>query len=324
MNVAKSYLLILLYLTTTACQEHVTIVKFFANEEGHLIVPLLINDSVVYGVFDTGAPGSRITEFERKRIDLTKTSDSTWHLTPSISSDILHYMFQTIKTNVSLNRIVLKKPVEFSIFDMDSTYLSYIGTAWGNNIIDQLNWLFDFTNNDLTVSDKPIHFDTTDCIIIHYRDDQGYKICTLYSKELGLLDHIFIDSGHGWAVVKSADDTLNINPKRSAWTKTKGGGTGKYSIALMVPDPAQDERNSNLRRFEQYEQYKSDSIDFHLPFINVYDRNNISIYEGYIGYVKTYCIFDYMSINGLMNLCYATGYSYMYLDTYNKKIYLKK
>ena len=35
-------------------------------------------------------------------------------------------------------------------------------------------------------------------------------------------------------------------------------------------------------------------------------------------------LFDIMSMNGILSLCYAQGYSYMYLNTTDKIIYLKR
>ena len=60
----------------TACKVETITVKFTEGQEGHIIVPLVINDSVVYGIFDTGAPVSLLTEQDRIRTGLSISDDS--------------------------------------------------------------------------------------------------------------------------------------------------------------------------------------------------------------------------------------------------------
>ena len=59
MNILKLFLLFVILMMCSCRKDYVTI-KFMFNDIGHIVFPLSINDSLVYGIFDTGAQSSLI------------------------------------------------------------------------------------------------------------------------------------------------------------------------------------------------------------------------------------------------------------------------
>jgi hypothetical protein len=322
MKMIGLYLPIFMLLMVVGCKENLskntTTVKFSRDEKGRILIPFAINNTVVYGMFDTGATYSLIEESDRKRVDIEISDDTTAFRFPEVDN-VAYSAMRTRETNVSFNGVDLKKSVAFIIADdsaVNSTTRDYMTldnalkfeapadlTIIGNDIIDQLNWLFDFDNNDLTVSDKPIPFDTINSVIIHYRDKRGYKFCSLYLPGTGLLNNVMIDSGA--AGIRVGDEL--------------------YSTLLALPDTTCDRRNDRLIKIARYEKYKRspDSVNLHRPFVDLNDDSNILIYNG-LRWHPPLATFDHRKdINGLIAFSHSSGYSYMYLDTRNKKIYLK-
>lgn len=284
---------LLIFAIITACKVDTTTVKFTTDQVGHIIVPLVINDSVVYGIFDTGSQKSVIEESVRKRINLMITADSSKADFHHIYNDPI-LLPTTISTCLSMNNMELTAPIKFSVINTKNNI-----NIWGNDIIDQANWLFDFRNNNLIMSQEPITFDMVGAVVIGYRSDHNLKFCSLYYDKYGFLENVLIDTGFAWSKKKSEF----------------------YSILLILPDSVKYDRNSNLKKYIQFINKRPDKIDYKFPLVNyVYGMPN---YYGNVSY-DDMKIFDILSINGIMSLGYAQGYSYMYMDTKNKKIYLKK
>ena len=144
-----------------------------------------------------------------------------------------------------------------------------------------------FEKDELTISFKPITFDTNQCVSIKYRDQLNLKFCSLYCKGIGLLDNVMIDSGASWTYI--------VND--SAF----------YSICLSLPDSLKDKRkrNSNLRQYAELENHKSDTIDYYFSLVNSL-YHSLLIYEG-CKYYSDNALFDIVSMNGILSLCYAQG-----------------
>lgn len=297
MNILKLFLLFVILMMCSCRKDYVTI-KFMFNDVGHIVFPLSINDSLVYGIFDTGAQSSLIEKKEQNRIGLDTSAKKVYSFFPHTGKNPVLFQ-KSIKTSVSICHMQLKNPIEFSIVDGEHNL-----SVWGNDIIDQCNWLFDFEKDELTISFKPITFDTNQCVSIKYRDQLNLKFCSLYCKGIGLLDNVMIDSGASWTYI--------VND--SAF----------YSICLSLPDSLKDKRkrNSNLRQYTELENHKSDTIDYYFPLVNLL-YHSLLIYEG-CKYYSDNALFDIVSMNGILSLCYAQGYSYMYLNTTDKIIYLKR
>lgn len=61
-----------------SCERDHVIVKFMFNDVGHIVFPLSINDSLVYGIFDTGAQSSLIEKKEQNRIGLDTSAKKVY------------------------------------------------------------------------------------------------------------------------------------------------------------------------------------------------------------------------------------------------------
>lgn len=296
---------LLILVIISACKVETTTVKFTADQSGHIIVPLVINDSIVYGIFDTGAPVSLLTEQDRIRTGLSFTDDSIrYHF--ALDEEYL-ISKRTKKFKVLANNLRFKLPVNFYVHHLKHPAQH---STWGVDIIDQANWLFDYGNNNLTISTNPIPFDTTNTIVISYRNVDlevgNNKVCSLYSSTLGLLEDVLIDTGMMG---------LKINGVN-------------HSILLFLPDSISYQRNPNLVKPQTLKNKNAtnyDSVDHQFPLKN--QTSGVVYYQGRLTFIKgakRLACFDVQAYSALLGLSYAQGYSYMYMDTKNKKIYLKK
>ena len=95
----------------------------------HLIVfPLSINDSLVYGIFDTGAQSSLIERKEQNRIGLDTSAEKVYSFFPHTGKNPVLFQ-KSIKTSVSICHMQLKNPIEFSIVDGEHNR-----SVWGKDV----------------------------------------------------------------------------------------------------------------------------------------------------------------------------------------------
>lgn len=293
---------------TNATHSEIVTTPFRYDDQGHILVKILINGVEIEGIFDTGSARSAITAEQMERVNLeysNKTSDAIY----SYYSDKTHNVHSSVKTSFFVNRLESPKRIIFS-----QTPENFNFTIWGNNIIHQFNWLFDFNSMALKISKNSIPFDKNDCVKIHYKTTRdGYILCSLYLPDNIYLednngnilqhkvkiDDICIDSGRGGILLLDSIYTsyLTIYNNLSSQKLIKNG-TQLINCTILPKDI-----NTKLTFIPIN---KDKTLEYNDPiYFNHTDRPE-------------------KNIKGLLSLGYNASYSKIYFDSVNSIIYLKK
>lgn len=269
------------------------IIKFKYDEFGHTIIPISIGGKSIEGTFDSGSSCSYINEGDLSAIGLRSYGDSTFVISPNFDTipikrpktDAIHFNVGNAKA---------RRKITFSV-NSDN----FQNRIWGNDVIDQFFWKFNFQKMEATISNRPIKIDTTNCIAIHYEkyDDINLNICSLYLGDENIkVDSLLIDTGGG--IVRHLDK--------------------KYPIFLNLYYSQQIIDSLN-KKYSRLNNDKSLSTD--LPFKKL-GESTPAFYTGMIRIMNNKKI-D-ININGILILGNIGHFSQMYFDTENQIIYLKK
>lgn len=298
MNIDSIRLLIILSIILLAscsgkerCQ-----VEFYHSKKGQIIVPLLINGVEIKGVFDTGAPNTYFikSDLEKTKLPLLREKSRVWF---PLLYDRPFDANRTEEVDVVIGK--MKTPKKISI--MSTTGIDKGMTVWGNDIIDQFCWLFDFNANTVTVSKDTIPITVNEFVRIPYHKNGNLNICSI-NLNGQTFDGLILDSGLIWA---------------------KHNGK-EYSICLYLSE--RQNGKDSIGVAPQEKSLKFGKCNYSFPFLNdTINNTDIPIYCGLFALQNWNKENDLVyNPNGYISLCYGLGYSMMYLDTRNQIVYLKK
>lgn len=272
------------------------IVKFRCDEFGHTIIPILIGDISFEGIFDTGSSCSFINENDLSLTHLNLCSDSVFVFNKTNKAQV-----KCSRTNLSHIRVGNMK--SSSRIRMSINESGGQPRIWGNDVIDQYYWQFDYNKMEAIISKQPIRMDTTDCVVIHYKkyDGANINICSLYlGDEDAKVDSLLIDTGGGIVMHSEKMYPIIVNLY--------------YSKRIIDPLNSKYQRLSSDRSLSTDLPFKTDIVTsgegvtaFYTGMIRVLNEKRIPL-----------------NINGILVLGNIKKFSLAYFDTKNQIIYLKK
>ena len=267
------------------------------DKVGHIIVPLVINGIKIDCIFDTGAVASTLSVKDADKTKLEFSSDSVYIWFPYLQKKpILSKIGKN--TRVKIWKLWSEKTIVFSV--PANNTLTIIGT----DIIHQFNWLFDFENGDLIVSNKEIAFDLNSSVKIPFEYKNGTMISSVLFKDI-IIDHLMIDTGLSW--VQFQDGSIT-----SAYLQLAKQLINNTNI--VVDGKNASSKNDSMRLTSAKK----------IPFENdVINNSNTPIFKGVFTLSDRKEYHDFSAINGAIALCYAQEYSQMYIDMKNNILYLK-
>lgn len=298
MNIDSMRLLIILtiVLLTSCSGEENCQVEFYHSKKGHIVVPLLVNGVEIKGVFDTGAPNTYFvkSDLKKTKLPLLGEKSQVWF---TFLNDKPFDADRTEEVDVVIGKMKTPKKISItSTTDMDKGM-----TVWGNDIIDQFCWLFDFNVNTVTVSKDTIPITVNEFVRIPYHKNDNLNICSI-NLNGQIFDGLILDSGLIWA---------------------KHNGK-EYSICLYLSE--RQNGKDSIGVAPQKKSLKFGKCNYSFPFFNdTINNTDIPIYCGLFALQDWNKGNDLVyKPNGYISLCYGLGYSMMYLDTRNQIVYLKK
>lgn len=290
----RYFIFMIVFFTSSCFSQKSYQIEFTHDKGGHIIVPLFVNGVEIQGVFDTGAQGSVITNEDASRLGIIRSADSIALWAPffhNSSSKVLKSVAET----VVVGQIESRNKVSFNI-------TSKLGNLawWGYDIIDQYCWLFDFKTNRATISTESLAINTDGFVAIPYQKEDSTYITSIKIDSL-IINRLMIDSGISW--IKYQNE--------------------KYSIGLFL---AKTQNNNNpITVAPRKKEDISKITDMHFPFsADTIGNSTIPLYRGIFALWDREKHHNVLSLNGHISLCYGIGYRYMYIDTKNQIIYLKK
>jgi len=199
-----------------------TLVKTYTvnfEKEPHLsdfiFIPVTINDSVFQFVFDTGASHNLIDSVLAQKMGLNTDSTVFCKITrhASFMYDTISFAHQNISIgNLKTNGIFAVK--EFKGLSLEDIQLKHgIEAVLGMEIIGQFNWLFNFSDKTVTVSEDKIKTPTflDDQILTFAWNGKSGITCVDLTLDDITIQNVIFDTGYGVCPIQFFDRNEKID-----------------------------------------------------------------------------------------------------------------
>lgn len=291
---------------------HTICIPFECNEMGQIYLPLVINGTEIIGVFDSGSPYSVIGDTLSTKVKMVLSSLLDYGYFPFLYDDTI-----SLKVSKSVffhvRNLRSESKIAFRIIPNSNNF-----ALWGNDIIDQYNWFFDYNTMLVTISNKPIDINVQNSIKIAYENKLNplRKTCTLFlPKEIQLGSDFDIFNNLYQDHIAISDVLLDSG--YHGYTKV---GDKIFSYCLMIVNDAMYGKLIVNGEYKQNCVLVPTNGDSYV-FNHITGKGN-PVFNGVINISEDYNFLKKIGVNGILPLGKNEFYSGMYLDTKNHVVYL--